>query len=395
MFLYWTKVGARRGTMDNLTSKTDRLVSRRRFLGASTLMALGSVVAASRKQIATAAAAESGPFLRTTASATFAASVGTLPMSYAPFSVGQELFWEKEENLRLSVQPIAGSVPVTQAVISGSVDLGGPIPDPVLQSHDKGSTNVLFVYSYLRAPSGSVAVLNDSPIRSIAELRGKKIGAQSLGSGDILTTNAMLSSVGVRKDEVQYIAVGMGAQALAALQAARVDALILFDSEYAAMENMGVKLRYFITPEAARLFSTTVTTTTDVVKGKPDVIKAFGRGLAKATVFSLANPEAAVSIHWKRYPASRPTGTDESKALADALNILKKRLQLVTFQPSDSTRKWGYFPEDSIEAWINFAAQYGITSKKIEKEALYTNQFVDSFNEFNEDRVKEVARNYR
>jgi NitT/TauT family transport system substrate-binding protein len=158
---------------------------------------------------------------------------------------------------------------------------------------------------------------------------------------------------------------------------------------------MGAKLRYFITPGASRLFSTTITTTTDVVTNKPDVIKAFGRGLAKASVFSLGNPEAAVRIHWKRYPASRPTGIDENKALSDGLNVLKKRLQLVNFQARESIRKWGYFPEEAVETWVSFAAQYGITSKKIAKEALYTNQFVEFFNEFGEDRVKRLAASYK
>jgi NitT/TauT family transport system substrate-binding protein len=371
-------------------------LSRRRFLGAVAL-GLGNVAVLeySRGDAWAQGGPEGGPFLKTMTTATFAASIGALPPSYATFSVGQELFWEKEENLRLTVQPIAGSSPVTQAILAGSVDLGGPIPDPVLQSHDKGNTKIMFVYEYVRSNTGSIAVLDGSPIRSIAEVRGKKIGAQSLGSGDILTTNAMLSSVGVAKDEVQYIAVGLGAQALSALQSGRVDALILFDSEYAAMENAGVRLRYFVTPEASRLFNTTITAPTDVVMNKPDMIKAFGRGLAKSTVFSLANPEAAVRIHWKRNPASRPTGVDETKALADAVNVLKKRLGHASFQPSESVRKWGYFPEESIEAWVAFAAQYGTTSKRIAKEGLYTNQFVDAYNQFSEDRIRELAKNYR
>jgi NitT/TauT family transport system substrate-binding protein len=371
-------------------------LSRRSFLSA---VALGlesvALLECSRGVASAQAGPEGGPFLKTPTAATFAVSVGALPPSYATFSVGQELFWAKEENLQLTVQPIAGSAPVLQAILAGSVDLGGPIPDPVIQSHDKGITKAIFVYEYVRSNTGSIAVLDGSPIRSIADVRGKKIGAQSLGSGDILTTNAMLSSVGVPKEEVQYIAVGLGAQALSALQSGRVDALILFDSEYAAMENAGVKLRYFVTPEASRLFNTTITTTTDIMTSKPDLLRAFGRGLAKSTVFSLTNPEAAVRIHWKRNPASRATGVEETKALSDAINVLNKRLEHVNFQPNESIGKWGYFPDASIEAWVAFAAQYGTTSKRISKEGLYTNQFVDTYNQFSADRIKEMAKNYR
>ena len=42
------------------------------------------------------------------------------------------------------------------------------------------------------------------------------------------------------------------------------------------------------------------------------MLAGVARGIAKATVFGLANPEAAVRIHWKLYPASKPQSGDDA-----------------------------------------------------------------------------------
>ena len=45
------------------------------------------------------------------------------------------------------------------------------------------------------------------------------------------------------------------------------------------------------------------------------------RGVAKATLFGLTNPEAAVRLHWKLFPASKPQSGDDARLLEDALHV--------------------------------------------------------------------------
>ena len=75
--------------------------------------------------------------------------------------------------------------------------------------------------------------------------RGKKVGVISLASGAILVVQAMLHQAGVNDKDAEILPVGTGAQALAALKSDRVQALALFRGSHAAIENLGVKLRYF------------------------------------------------------------------------------------------------------------------------------------------------------
>ena len=52
---------------------------------------------------------------------------------------------------------------------------------------------------------------------------------------------------------------------------------------------------------------------------------ALAQGYAKGTIFSFANPEAAVRILWKVFPQTRPPGEDEATALADDIKTLQAR----------------------------------------------------------------------
>lgn len=56
--------------------------------------------------------------------------------------------------------------------------------------------------------------------------------------------------------------------------------------------------------------------------------------ITKATVFGLANPEAAIRNHWKMYPATKPQGTDEKKVMQDSLRIFTSRFELFRLRPA-------------------------------------------------------------
>ncbi len=52
-----------------------------------------------------------------------------------------------------------------------------------------------------------------------------------------------------------------------------------------------------------------------MIRDNPKMVVGMCRGIAKAVHFGLHNPDAAVRIHWKLYPQSKPQGSDEAKLL--------------------------------------------------------------------------------
>ncbi len=320
----------------------------------------------------------------------FGLPVATINAGYCMFPAASRLGYFKDEGLNVKINNISGSTTVVQTVVSGRLDIGAATPEPIIKSFAQGD-DVKLVYNYIRMPTGSVAVKADSDIRSLADLRGKKLGAMSLASGNILLTNGLLSKVGIDgKKEVTYLSVGVGAQAWQALNTGHVDGLVLFDSLYAQMENIGAKLRYIYGEGQEHLFSTQFLVRGDTAEKNPELVRGFGRAVAKATYFAKHNPEACVRMLWQEFPTSRIAGMSEEQQLKNDVAILVKRMDLLV--PPEG-KGWGYYDPRSIEAWNEFAVEGGIIEKKLENiDGLYTNRFVDDFNKFDADAVATAAK---
>jgi NitT/TauT family transport system substrate-binding protein len=326
---------------------------------------------------------------------TFGLPVAAINASYCMFAAAVRMGFLADEGIEVKYQLIPGSTEVVQTVMSGRLDVGGATPEPVFKSVSQDQDVIMF-YDFVRAPTGSIAVLDTSPIRKIDEFRNKKLGAQSLGSGNIMLTNAILSSLGIDpKTEVSYISVGAGAQALQALRSRHVDGLILFDSMYAQMENMGAKLRYFYGSGQEKLFSTQLVMRRSRLESDSKLAQGVGRAIAKATVVAKENPAACIRMLWQQFPASRVAGMSEEEQLKNDLTILTKRMELMVNRDS-AANGWGYYSRADIDAWNAFAVQGGIIEKKLENvDAAYTNKFVADFNRFDAAEIVKRAKAWR
>ena len=174
-----------------------------------------------------------------------------------------------------------------------------------------------------------IVVPADSPIQGVAQLRGKTIGVPALASGSVPFSKALVASVGIDPDkELKILAVGVGAPGRLALQQKQVDALALWDTLQASIENSGLPLRRLDLPMVQEMLGQTIASRDDLIADNAAVLIGFARGVAKATLFGVTNPEAAVRIHWKAYPQTRPQGVEEAKAMKEALHVFKARFDL-------------------------------------------------------------------
>ncbi len=316
----------------------------------------------------------------------------TMTGSYCMFPAAMQLGFFAEEKIDIKTQQIPGSATVLQAVMAGRIDIGGGTPEPLLQAFAQDK-DVVMVFNFIRRPTGSIAVLDESPIKSLTDFKGKKIGAQSLASGNILLTNGVLAEAGLNpKTDLTYLSVGVGAQALQAMRSGHVDALAISDQYYIQMEQqMGAKLRYFVGPEQDKLFSTQFFATRSTVDERGDLITGFGRALAKGMVVSKERPEACIRMMWKQFPATRAAGVAEDKQLETELAILKGRMTLLV-TPDQTAHGWGSYNPKDVEAWNKFAVGGGILPAQVPKiERFYTNKFTADYNRFStEDVIKKA-----
>lgn len=69
-----------------------------------------------------------------------------------------------------------------------------------------------------------------------------------------------------------------------------------------------------LTPKFAQVGSGWICVPRKLLKDERKALVAWFQGIAKSTLFSQANLDAAIDLHWAVYPESRPKGRSEEEA---------------------------------------------------------------------------------
>lgn len=328
-------------------------------------------------------------------SATF--EVGTATQTSIPYAAG----FLEEEGLDVELKSARGSALGAQLVITGQADVvhaGTSVG--LMVPVAKGSPLQAF-YNMITQNFQMPAVPAESPIRTLADLKGKKLGVIGQATATVPIVKAVLEDAGVDPNSVTFVDVGYGAQAATALwNTKQVDALAMYDSVYAAIENVNpdrYKLRVLTSPLSERIsFQTALIAKPETLRNKRDALVRLGRAHAKATVFALENPDAAVRIHYKRYPEQRPANVDDATALSLGRKNLLARLSNMRIDNMAVKRdKWGFMHEVDVNTYVNMLKKIGDVDKNLDPKAIYTNDLINDINRFDIAEVRKRAREFR
>lgn len=289
---------------------------------AAVVSLVGALLAAAGWQQAALAQTAAKPVKITYAVATRDLNVG-YPFATLPLALG----YFAEEGLDVDVVPGSSSAATIQLLVSGRAQVGVVVTDPAVVQRAKSGLKVKSFYAVSRRNGFVMVVPENSPIKSFADLRGKKLGSADLGSGANVYVSARLRQAGIPDNAVEQVNVGYGTPAFEALMSGKIDALATFSGARARMEGAGYRFKQL--PPAGfedKMYSYNLYATDDFIAANPDVIEKIGRATAKATVFMKANPEAAVRIFWKQYPERAPKNQNDPKELEKDLAILKAQM---------------------------------------------------------------------
>jgi len=206
----------------------DAMLPRRRFGGATVLVAAAIAAPALRAQ-----ARVEKPRLSI-------AVGGKAAFYYLPLTVAEQLGYFRDEGLDVEIADFAGGSRALQAVVGGSADVVSGAYEHTINLQSKNQFFQAFVLQG-RAPQIAVGVsMKAVPgYRTVADLRGRKIGVSAPGSSTNMVANLVLSRAGVRASEVSYIGVGTSAGALAALRSGQIDAMSNTDPVMTMLEQKG------------------------------------------------------------------------------------------------------------------------------------------------------------
>lgn len=317
-------------------------------------------------------------------------TVAEAPHASVPTVLG---FWS-EAGLDVDVKPFSGSTGATQLVLAGSAEFTMATPEALLVARQTDA-KAIAVYNHVRESIYTIAVLKESPVQKLQDLKAKTVGVLSLSSGAVPVSKAMFRAIGFDPEkDVKWLPIGIGAQAVNALKSNQVDAIGYWDWGYAILENAGLEFRHFGTPQTDKLLSIMLIGNEDWVNANAAATVKMAQGIAKAALFTITNPEAAVHIHWQKYPASKPTNIPEEQALKEAVHVLQARLQKYKIAGREIAR-WGAFTPAEWETTQSFFHETGLIPKKLDPKAYYTDRLLDQINDFDQATVIAKARTYK
>ena len=159
---------------------------------------------------------------------------------YLPLTIAETQGYFKAEGLEITIADFAGGSRALQALVGGSADIVSGAFEHTINMQLKGQRLRAFVLQG-RAPQ---IVLGINPktmpnFKSVAELKGKKLGVTAPGSSTNVLANFVLGKAGLKPGDVAIIGVGAGSGAVAAMRAGQIDAISNLDPVITLLSRSG------------------------------------------------------------------------------------------------------------------------------------------------------------
>jgi NitT/TauT family transport system substrate-binding protein len=159
---------------------------------------------------------------------------------YLPLTIAEQLGYFKAEGLDVTIVDFAGGSKALQAVVGGSADVVSGAFEHTINMQFKGQPMRAFV---LQGAAPQI-VLGVNPktlpnFKTVADLKGKKVGVSAPGSSTNVMVNFALAKVGLKPSDVSIVGVGTGNGAVAAMRSGQIDAMSNLDPVITLLQRSG------------------------------------------------------------------------------------------------------------------------------------------------------------
>ncbi|SFC36478.1 NitT/TauT family transport system substrate-binding protein [Polaromonas sp. OV174] len=334
------------------------LISRRIFTGGTVLAAATLAVPALRAQS------------RLEKTKIAMAVGGKAAFYYLPLTISEQLGYFKAEGLEVEISDFAGGARALQAVVGGSADVCSGAFEHTINLQSKNQMFQAFVLQG-RAPQIAFGVSTKTMpnYRTIADLKGKRIGVSAPGSSTNMMANLVLSRAGLKASDVSFIGVGTAAGALTALRSGQIDAMSNTDPVMTMLEQKN----------EVKIISDTRT-----LKG---TLEVFGGPMPAACLYApmdfiqkhpnTCQALANAIVHGLKWLQTAGPG-DIIKTVPDSYLLGDRGLYLASFNKvRESISLDGIIPDDGARTALKALASFdpSIKADKIDLAKTYTNEF--------------------
>ncbi len=159
---------------------------------------------------------------------------------YLPLTIAEQRGYFKAEGLEPTIVDFAGGAQALRAVVGGSADVVSGAFEHTVNMQAKGQRLRAFALQG-RAPQ---IVLGVNPktfggFKTVADLKGKKIGVTAPGSSTNVMSHFVLAKAGLTPSDVSFVGVGASQGAVAAMRSGQIDAISNLDPVITLLQRSG------------------------------------------------------------------------------------------------------------------------------------------------------------
>jgi NitT/TauT family transport system substrate-binding protein len=218
-----------------------------------------------------------------------------------PFAVALEKGYFKEEGIDVTgIITSAGGGTSLRNMIAGGVPYGEVNPGVVIAAIQQGADLKIISDNALTVAEFVWAVKPDSPIKTMKDFKGKKIGYTNPRSTSQALAQMLIQKAGLKLDEAEIVRTGGFGEGVAALETGMIDVAPIPEPLWSKFMT---KYRAVVTASEALppLDNVVGVTTANMAAEKGDFIRAVIRARRKAVEFMHQNPDQAGDMVAKHY----------------------------------------------------------------------------------------------
>ncbi|MGA8498578.1 MAG: ABC transporter substrate-binding protein [Xanthobacteraceae bacterium] len=283
--------------------------------------------------------------------------------AFGPIRLAQGKGYFQRAGLTVNFATGRGGVDVAKQVGAGNVPLGGIVADAPIVVRQNG-VPVKIVCLFGGKGFMQLVVRADSGIEKPADLKGKTITVMSFQDTTFYALLGLLASAGLTKDDVDIQSAGpVGVWQMVAT--GKSVGMAGVPDWIPPVEAAGVAIKVIPTDEFFPHMAQAIAASDQIIKDKPDMVRAFVKAALHGMKDIMDDPEGAA----KDFVKFVPEWTGKEDQVKEAFAYYDKLIY-------PGQKQLGAVDPERMAKLQDFYLKAGIIEKKSPVDDLFTNQFV-------------------
>jgi NitT/TauT family transport system substrate-binding protein len=282
-----------------------------------------------------------------------------------PFGVAMAKGYFKEEGINVTglISSAGGGTSLRNVLNGGGVPYGEVNPGVVVSAILAGADLKIISDNVLTVAEFVWAVKPDSPIKTIKDFKGKKIGYTNPRSTSQALDLLLLQSAGLRESDAELVKTGGFGEGIAALDAGLIDVAAITEPLWSKVKHKyrAVVVASDVLPPLDNVVGVT---TVEMAEKKGDFLRAVIRARRKAVKFMIANPDEAAEIVAKQYNID--------------LDVAKSAVRNLTTSKTKGVPYWGEgeIHMDGLKRMIEVQRSVGAITGEVDYSKIIDTRFL-------------------